>query len=76
MEKEETEELIESLGISIPLPEGRIKGDLRFSPFEFTPIYHCSLFSSQEQYKIFLPDGFVPNTIVWKFIYTSAKSMP
>jgi len=32
MEKEETEGLIESLGIYIPLPEGRIKGDLRFSP--------------------------------------------
>jgi len=32
MEKEETEELIESLGISIALPAGKIKGDLRFSP--------------------------------------------
>jgi len=32
MEKEETEELIESLGVSIPLPAGRIKGDLRFCP--------------------------------------------
>jgi len=31
MEKEETDELIESLGISIPLTAGRIKGDLRFS---------------------------------------------
>jgi hypothetical protein len=29
-----------------------------------------------EELKMFLPDGFVPNTIVRKFIYTSAKSMP